>query len=162
MDKNQLYKPSVHQHYHLVEQAIHFIRQHTDKQPTLSEIATEVNISELQLQHLFSQWAGVSVEYFLQFLSKQARQLALKESANLTDAQQFFSLSDSAKSCGQNITIELMTADEIKRGGEQLSIEYGRISTPFNDALIAWTCRGICYLQFIEDENEDLINDAFN
>ena len=49
-----------------------------------------------------------------------------------------------------------MTPGEIQSGGAGLLVEYGYADTPFGEALLAWTPRGLCFLQFVEDDPEAL------
>jgi AraC family transcriptional regulator of adaptative response/methylated-DNA-[protein]-cysteine methyltransferase len=147
-------------HYQLVERAIHYIHEQQAYQPTLKEIAATVAISELHLQRIFSQWAGISPKRFLQYLTKQAALVALKKSDNLLDASLSAGLSGTGRLHDLMVSCEAMTPGEIKLAGKGMVIEYAFISTPFGEALLAWTTRGICYLQFI-DQQSALIEDLF-
>ncbi|MCB0132436.1 MAG: methylated-DNA--[protein]-cysteine S-methyltransferase, partial [Caldilineaceae bacterium] len=53
------------------------------------------------------------------------------------------------------VATEAMTPGEYKQRGAGMQITYGRHTTPFGDALIAVTERGICALSFIDDESEE-------
>jgi AraC family transcriptional regulator of adaptative response/methylated-DNA-[protein]-cysteine methyltransferase len=44
-----------------------------------------------------------------------------------------------------------MSPGEIKAQGAGLEIRYGRAPTPFGAALIAWTGRGICHVEFLDE-----------
>ena len=44
-----------------------------------------------------------------------------------------------------------MTPGEYKSGGRGLALDWGVGSTPFGQALTAWTGRGLCHLVFLED-----------
>ena len=51
---------------------------------------------------------------------------------------------------------EAMTPDQIKAAALGIDIGYGFGPTPFGDALLAWTARGICHLAFSAgDEEQD-------
>ena len=144
----------------LVERAIHYIHEQQTQQPTLKEIAQAVAISELHLQRIFSLWAGISPKRFLQYLTKQAALEALKESDNLLDASLSVGLSGTGRLHDLMVSCEAMTPGEIKLAGQGMVIEHAFVSTPFGEALLAWTKRGICYLQFVENpaaQLEDLM-----
>jgi AraC family transcriptional regulator of adaptative response/methylated-DNA-[protein]-cysteine methyltransferase len=49
------------------------------------------------------------------------------------------------------ISIESMTPDEYKNGGESLTINYSFAESPFGDIIVAATPKGICYLAFSDD-----------
>ncbi|WDD99689.1 bifunctional helix-turn-helix domain-containing protein/methylated-DNA--[protein]-cysteine S-methyltransferase [Thalassomonas actiniarum] len=154
-------KVESHRHYLVVEQAIAFIHRHFAKQPTLTDIAEAVHMSEHHLQRVFSEWAGISPKRFLQFITKQAAIDALKNTSNLIEASQSLGLSGTGRLHDLLVTCEGMTPGEMKRAGEGVAIDYGVASTPFGEAVLAWTGRGICYLQFVEREQQTRINDLF-
>tara|TARA_R110001583_G_scaffold7720_10_gene37990 strand:- start:11906 stop:12763 length:858 start_codon:yes stop_codon:yes gene_type:complete len=161
MDK-QKYNQQNYQHYKLVAHAIQYIHERQADQPTLKEIAKAVDISELHLQRIFSQWAGISPKRFLQFLTKQVALDALKQSDNLLDVSFSAGLSGTGRLHDLMVSCEAMTPGEIKLAGAGMIIEYALISTPFGEALIAWTTRGICYLQFVDLQFETIKEDLFS
>lgn len=150
-----------HRHYQIVEKAIQFINTNFDKQPTLLDIAGSVHMSEHHLQRVFSQWAGISPKRFLQFITKQAALAALQNTNNLLEASHSIGLSGSGRLHDLLVTCEGMTPGELKGGGEGVMIQYGVCSTPFGEAILAWTLRGICYLQFIKDKQQPVIDELY-
>lgn len=141
-----------YQNYLLVEQAIHYIRQHSVQQPTLAEIAQAVNLSEFHLQRLFKTWAGVSPKKFLQFLTKEQALINLRASKNVLDCSHEVGLSGPGRLHDLMVTTIAMTPGEIKMRGAGVAIEYGFAQTRFGLALIAWTPRGLCHLMFEESK----------
>lgn len=155
-------KSESHRHYLIVEQAINFIRSNFNNQPTLSDIASEVHMSEHHLQRVFSEWAGISPKRFLQFVTKQAALDALKKTDNLIEASQYLGLSGTGRLHDLIVTCEAMTPGEMKKAGEGVSIQHGVISTPFGDAILGWTERGICYLQFVDNQHQEVIDNLYS
>ena len=150
-----------HRHYQIVEKAILFINNNFDKQPTLLDIAASVHMSEHHLQRVFSQWAGISPKRFLQFITKQAALDALQSTKNLLEASHTIGLSGSGRLHDLLVTCEGMTPGEFKSGGEGVLIQYGICSTPFGEAVLGWTLRGICYLQFIHNTQQTVIDELY-
>ena len=150
-----------HRHYHVVEQAINFIHRNFEHQPTLAEIAQSVHMSEHHLQRVFSEWAGISPKRFLQVVTKQAALDALKQTRNLMEASQSVGLSGTSRLHDLMVTCEAMTPGEIKKGGQGVSIQYGVVVTPFDEAVIAWTDRGICFLQFADNHEKNVIDELY-
>jgi len=150
-----------HRHYQIVEKAIQFINKNFDKQPTLIDIAASVHMSEHHLQRVFSQWAGISPKRFLQFITKQAALGALQSTNNLLEASHTIGLSGSGRLHDLLVTCEGMTPGELKGGGEGVMIQYGVCSTPFGEAVLGWTLRGICYLQFINSTQQTMIDELY-
>lgn len=56
-----------------------------------------------------------------------------------------------------SIDIHKMTAEEIKNGGENLSINYSIAETPFGKVLMASTQKGICHAAFFDDKSEAIV-----
>lgn len=137
--------------YETVARAIAFIRSHARRQPTLHEISDSLGLSEFHLQRIFSEWAGVSPKRFLQYVTKQYAKQALRESADVLSVTLDTGLSSPGRLHDLMVTCEAMSPGEIKTGGAGLKIGFGEAPTPFGNALIAWTSRGICHLGFVED-----------
>ena len=151
-----------HRHYRVVEEAIHYIHHHFDRQPTLAEIGAAVNMSEHHLQRIFSEWAGISPKRFLQFVTKQAAMDALRDTSNLIEASHNVGLSGTSRLHDLMVTCEAMTPGEMKKAGEGVFVQYGVVSTPFGDAVLGWTERGVCYLQFVDNQHQTVVNDLYS
>lgn len=136
--------------YETVARAIAYIRSHARRQPTLNEISASLGLSEFHLQRMFSEWAGVSPKRFLQYVTKQYAKRALRESADVLSVTLDTGLSSPGRLHDLMVTCEAMSPGEIKALGAGLEIRFGDAPTPFGNALIAWTPRGICHLGFVE------------
>lgn len=142
-----------HIDYKRIADAIEYIRGHFKQQPSLEQIAEQVNLSPFHFQRLFSDWAGVSPKKFLQFLSVQhAKELLADPQTKLSDAAFDTGLSGTSRLHDLFISIEGMTPGEFKNGGENLSLNYSYAESPFGNILVASTPKGICYMAFAEDE----------
>ncbi len=135
-------------HYALVAQAIEFIRSNALQQPSLEEIASHVGMSEFHFQRIFAQWAGLSPKRFLQFLTKEHAKKALRHSLDVLQASMEVGLSTPSRLHDLIVSCEAMSPGELKSGGKGVTIEYGRANTPFGQAAIGTTERGICYFEF--------------
>ena len=138
------------QQYALIAAAIEFIRAHALEQPALAQVAAHVGLSEFHFQRLFAQWAGVSPKRFLQFLTKEHAKESLRESADVLGAALAAGLSTPSRLHDLIVTCEAMTPGEVKSMGAGVTIGYGQAATPFGDALIGWTPRGICSFDFFD------------
>ena len=150
--------PEINRSYATVAHAIEYIRANSRRQPSLAEIADEVNLSEFHMQRVFTEWAGISPKRVIQYLTKERAKQALKESRDLLSATLETGLSSPGRLHDLMITCEAMTPGEIKAQGHGVTVKFGITSTPFGSALIGWTTRGICYLAFCEnncDEKHD-------
>lgn len=55
-------------------------------------------------------------------------------------------------------TIKAITPDEYRSAGRGWTMEYGFADTPFGQCFIATTPQGICTLQFVDDNTEDILS----
>ncbi|GEA51685.1 methylated-DNA--protein-cysteine methyltransferase [Vibrio inusitatus NBRC 102082] len=141
---------SQQRHYDTVEKAIVFIREHLNCQPNLSEVAEHVHLSEYHLQRLFTEWAGISPKRFMQSMTKERALQVLKTSSNLIDVADNVGLSGTGRLHDLIVSCEAMTPGDVKSMGAELIISFGEAQTPFGIAIIGWTERGICFLQFVD------------
>ena len=148
------------QDYALVAQAIRYIENQRRDQPELAAVADHVGLSEFHFQRLFSRWAGVSPKRFLQALTVEEARSALARSASVLDAAYAAGLSGPGRLHDLFVQCQAATPGEVKSGGAGLTIRYGMAPTPFGDALIGVTDRGICALSFVtEGETERAQNE---
>lgn len=139
--------------YQRIEKAIHYIKQNFKAQPSLDEIAAEINLSSFHFQRLFHQWAGISPKKFMQYLSLEYAKSLLKAPENtLFDITFETGLSSTSRLHDLFVNIEGMTPKEYQNGGQNLKIEYLITSTLFGEIIIGSTPKGICHTAFISDE----------
>lgn len=140
--------------YNRVAEAISFIKANFKQQPSLEEIADKINLSPFHFQRLFTEWAGVSPKKFIQYLSIEHAKSILHGNHSIADASFETGLSGSSRLHDLFVSIEGMTPGEYKNGGEQLSINFSFAESPFGQLLVASTSKGICYMSFIENEQD--------
>jgi len=138
--------------YERIARAIGYLRRHAGDQPDLAAAARHVNLSEHHFQRVFTRWAGVSPKRFLQYLTVEHAKSRLATAHGVLDVAGTVGLSGPGRLHDLFVTLEAMTPGEYKAGGAGLAIQYGAHETPFGRALVAMTARGICGLQFIDDE----------
>jgi len=138
--------------YERIARAIGYLRRHAGDQPDLAAAARHVNLSEHHFQRVFTRWAGVSPKRFVQYLTVEHAKSRLATAHGVLDLAGTVGLSGPGRLHDLFVTLEAMTPGEYKAGGAGLAIQYGAHETPFGRALVAMTARGICGLQFIDDE----------
>lgn len=146
-------------HYALVARAIEFIRGHARSQPSLEEIAAAVHVSPFHLQRLFAEWAGISPKRFLQYLTKRYAKAQLRQAADMLSVAGDVGLSSTSRLHDLMVSCEAMTPGEIKLGGLGLTIGFGFAPSPFGEALVAWTPRGVCHFAFCTEARQASVND---
>lgn len=138
--------------YDRIARAISFIVHCVNCQPTLDEIAAHVHVSPFHFQRLFSRWAGVTPKRFLQVLTVDRAKQLLKESKSILEVSDTLGLSSGSRLYDHFVHLEATTPGEFKHRGAGLTIEHAVHHTPFGDAFIAMTQRGICSLGFLDHE----------
>src|ERR1700712_513873 len=79
--------------YQRIEQAILYLEKNFQHQPNLDEIAEKVHISPFHFQRIFTEWAGISPKWFLQFLTVSFLKEKLQEAKTINDAAEEAGLS---------------------------------------------------------------------
>ncbi len=141
--------------YERIATAISFITDRVNHQPTLNEIAAHVHLSPFHFQRLFCRWAGVTPKRFLQVLTLERAKQLLSEPRPLLEVSDALGLSSGSRLYDHFVQLEALTPGEFKRRGEGLTIEYAVHDTPFGEAFIGVTPRGICQLGFLDDAGVD-------
>lgn len=142
--------------YQRIENAIRYLEQNFQRQPELDEVAEKVHLSPFHFQRIFTEWAGISPKRFLQFLTVDFLKDKLRETKNLIDAAESAGLSSQSRVYDLFTTLEAVTPQEYKLKGSGIRIEYGFNETPFGVALIGVTERGICWLSFLQTDEDPL------
>ena len=136
--------------YERVANVIRFLDQHHTEQPDLAALASTAGLSPFHFHRLFSSWAGVTPKDFLQCLTLEHVKQLLRDGDNIFDAALDAGLSGPGRLHDLCVTLEAASPGEMKSGGAGLQIDFGFSDTPFGEALIAETKRGICHLSFVD------------
>ncbi len=138
--------------YDRIAQAITYITSRVYEQPTLEEVASHLNLSPYHFQRIFSRWAGVSPKRYLQVLTVEHAKRLLADSKSVLDVSNTLGLSSGSRLYDHFVHMEAMTPGEYKSQGRGLVIDCGIHDTPFGNAFIATTPRGVCNFSFSETE----------
>jgi AraC family transcriptional regulator, regulatory protein of adaptative response / methylated-DNA-[protein]-cysteine methyltransferase len=141
--------------YQIVEAAIAYLETRFADQPELSDVARHVHLSEAHFQRIFRRWAGISPKRFLQFLTAEHARRLLADSASVLEASYAVGLSGGGRLHDLMINVHAATPGEVKTGGAGVIVDYGIHESPFGDAFVATTSRGMCALSFISPEDPE-------
>jgi AraC family transcriptional regulator of adaptative response/methylated-DNA-[protein]-cysteine methyltransferase len=161
-------------HYKLVEAAIAHIHQNLSGEVRLGALAQKFHVSEFYFQKIFKKWAGISPKQYVQYLKLQVAKASLKM---YLQARSHTSLKSGPSLLGASIrsgfssvsrvhdlfvTIEAMTPQQYREMGSGMEILYGFHETPFGRCLIGVSARGVCFLNFLDDEDDESKNAALS
>jgi AraC family transcriptional regulator of adaptative response/methylated-DNA-[protein]-cysteine methyltransferase len=134
-----------------IANAIGYVAEHYQEQPSLEEMADAANLSPFHFQRVFKRWAGVSPKRFLQYVTLAHAKRLLVEDASVLDAALDTGLSGPSRLHDLFVTCEAMTPGEFKALGDRLAIRWGLHDGPLGRVLLGATERGICWLSFVTE-----------
>ncbi len=147
--------------YARIEAAIRFIDEHYQQQPASAEIAAVCGLSDAHFSRLFKRWCGLAPGRYLQQRTVLHARKSLDANASVLDAALDSGLSGAGRLHDLFVRIEAMSPGEYKSGGEGLQLRYGLGATPFGQAFVLQSERGIVELQFVSGRNpNDLLDRA--
>lgn len=145
-------------YFRLIEDVLGYIHQNIDRELSLSALAKKFRVSEFYFQKIFKRWAGISPKQYIQYLKLQAAKNNLKPDRSrgrtLMSASLRSGLSSTSRLHDLFVNIEAMTPLQYREMGKGMEILYGFPETPFGKCLIGISTRGICFLNFLEDESQ--------
>jgi AraC family transcriptional regulator of adaptative response/methylated-DNA-[protein]-cysteine methyltransferase len=140
--------------YEVVRRAIGHIRGHWREQPEIETIAEAAAVTPTELHHLFRRWAGLTPKAFLQALTLDGARRLLRDSASVLEATYEVGLSGPGRLHDLFVTHEAMSPGEWKCGGDGLTMRFGFHPSPFGQALVIATERGLAGLAFADGGEE--------
>ncbi|MDP2620161.1 MAG: bifunctional helix-turn-helix domain-containing protein/methylated-DNA--[protein]-cysteine S-methyltransferase [Hyphomicrobiales bacterium] len=140
--------------YRRVCGAIAYLTENRLEQPALAAVAADVGLSEAHFQRLFKRWAGLSPKEFLQALTLDHARALLRDSASVLDTALEVGLSGPGRLHDLFVAHEAMSPGEYKAGGAGLKIVYGFHPSPFGEALVMASPRGLAGLAFADSPDD--------
>lgn len=138
--------------YELVRRAIQFLSETWEDQPELERLAQHLRLSPAHTQKLFKRWCGLSPKEFVQAITVDHARALLTGAASVLDASHAVGLSGGGRLHDLFVDHEAMTPGDYKRRGAGLSIGYGFHPSPFGEALLMATDRGVAGLAFVNED----------
>ena len=143
------------ENYKKIEKVIKYIDENFKEQPTVDTLAKYIGMSKYHFIRVFKEYVGVTPIQFLQSITLNYAKEHLKESKSILDSSLDIGLSSSSRLHDLFVKIIGVTPKEYKEFGKNVKITYGYGATPFGEALIAFTKRGVSYLGFVDSTNEN-------
>ena len=141
--------------YETVRRVIEMLTLDYQAQPSLETLAARLGVSPSQLQKTFTRWAGLSPKGFLQAVTlDHAKRLLGREGMPLLETSIELGLSGPGRLHDLFVTHEAMSPGEWKAKGAGLTIRYGFHPSPFGQALVMATERGLAGLAFADPGDE--------
>lgn len=138
-----------------IAESIRWLVAHHAEQPSLEIVAARVRMNPAHFSRTFRDWVGVSPKRFLAHLTVEDLKRRLAAGDDLVGAATDSGLSSLGRVHDHFVTLEAATPGEFRRGGAGLAIQWGLHPTPFGEALVANTARGVCFLAFLGERAQD-------
>ncbi len=137
-------------HYHVIRRALDQIDA-ADSPLSLDALAERMGMSPAHFQRVFSQWVGVSPKRYQQYLALGHAKTLLKGNFTTFATADAVGLSGTGRLHDLFVKWEAMSPGDYARGGAGLVIFWGRFDSPFGEAVVMGTERGICGLGFASE-----------
>jgi len=144
------------ENYKKMEHVIKYMDEHFKEQPDIDTLASYIGMSKYHFIRVFKEYVGVTPIQFLQSITLNYAKEHLKGSKSILDSSLDIGLSSSSRLHDLFVKIIGVTPKEYKELGNNVELTYGYGTTPFGEALIAFTKRGVSYLGFIDNNETDV------
>jgi len=128
-----------------------------DRDGAVARVAGELGLSADHLRRRFTRAVGVSPQRFLQALAWRLAEERLRASAGVLQATLDAGLSGPGRLHDLALNLTAATPGEVARGGAGLQLGYGFAATPFGEALLGWSERGLMTLCFSEPDGRESV-----
>lgn len=139
-----------------IEKAIRYIDENFKSHPSIDEITKKINMSKFHFIRTFKGYVGLTPKQFLHCVTLNYAKEQIKESKSILDCSLDIGLSSSSRLHELFVNLIGVSPKEWRERGKNVSIVYGYGDTPFGDALIGFTSKGICYLGFVSRNREEI------
>jgi AraC family transcriptional regulator of adaptative response/methylated-DNA-[protein]-cysteine methyltransferase len=141
-------------HYHVMRRAIDLIDQ-SGEPLSLETLAAQMNMSPAHFQRVFSAWVGVSPKRYQQYLAVSQAKVLLRDRLTTLATSDAIGLSGSGRLYDLFLRWEAMSPGDFARHGEGLKIRWGWFDSPFGEALVMGTEKGICGIALAAETGAD-------
>ena len=147
-------EPQQSYHFHVMRRALDLI-DGADAPMSLDALSAAMDMSPAHFQRMFSQWVGVSPKRYQQYLQLGQAKKMLAERMTTLQVSHSLGLSGSGRLHDLFVRWEAMSPGEFARKGEGLQVFWGWFDSPFGQALVMGTEKGLCGLAFASETGAD-------
>lgn len=140
--------------YHHVTRALAYLDAHWRERPDLSRIARHAGLSAAHFHRLFRRWTGTSPKRFMDALAHDHARASLLEGLSVLDASYDAGLSSPSRLHDLFIAQEALTPGQAKTRGRGLHFAWGVAPSPFGQAVMLMSPRGLSALGFADSGAE--------
>jgi len=130
-----------------------YIEAHIEDKITLSQLGGIADLSPSRLQRVFKEVFGISPKQYQNAVRMRHFKSSLKEGGAVTDAIYSSGFGSISRIYGESMRNIGMTPKAYRAGGEGETIHYACRNTALGYMIMAATEKGVCCVQFGDDEN---------
>jgi len=134
---------------------IQYLGEHFAEQPSLDELAAQIELSPHHTQRLFTKWVGISPKRFVQYLTLDDAKAQLEASSSVLEAAWSAGLSGGGRLHDLFLALEGTTPGEYKSGGRGVLLRWGVHESLLGPLITAVTDRGLSVLCFLDGETPE-------
>lgn len=138
-------------HYRVIARALREIDAAGPGGLSLAALSQRMGMSEAHFQRVFSAWVGVSPKRYQQYLALDLARDLLARRFSVLDAAIGVGLSGGGRLHDLMLTWEAMSPGEFAAGAAGVTIGWDLVPSPFGEALVMATARGICGIAFTDE-----------
>lgn len=146
-----------YEHYCKIKKAIVYYEEHYKYQPLIEDVASHIGLSKFHFARLFKEYAGITPKQFLQSTTLEYAKEQLMHSKSILETSLEMGLSSSSRLHELFVNFVGVTPNEYKQIGKNLDVYYGYAYCSYGKALIAYTKKGICALEFCDNNENELL-----
>ena len=141
-------------HYRVMRRAIELLDA-SQETLSLEDIAAQMGLSAAHFQRVFSRWVGVSPKRYQQYLQLGQAKEMLRNNATTLQAAHEVGLSGTGRLHDMFLRWEAMSPGTYARQAAGLVIYWGWFDSPFGQALVMGTDKGICGLALTAEMGQE-------
>lgn len=145
--------PSGSYHFNVMRRALDAIDANPHQ--TLDDLAKALDMSPAHFQRTFSGWVGVSPKRYQQYLTLDHARRLLADRFTVLDTVGETGLTSGGRLHDLFVRWEAMSPGTYASGGAGLTIRWGWFDSPFGQALVMATDKGICGIGFAAEAGVD-------
>ena len=137
-----------------VAEARDYLDRHVDAPVTLRQLAREVGLSSAYLQRIFTRLTGMSPKAYGDARRRERLKAQLRTGESVTRATFAAGFGSTSALYRRRHSALGVTPGAYRRGGEDLAITYGIVTSSLGRVLVAQTARGVCAVTLGASEPE--------
>lgn len=137
-----------------IQELCRHIEAHSDERISLADLAARSGLSRFHLQRKFKAAVGVTPKEYAEACRMKKLKSGLKEASGVTAAVYDAGFGSSSRVYERADTRLGMTPNQYRRGGRGVAITYATAESPVGLMMIGATDRGLCFVQFGENEQD--------